>query len=124
MNILVFRALVGFFVFDIRGFGRNFPKMHKFVSAWHVSQRASSVRIVQRVCDAVNNACIWYPKQVRCLQRSMVTTCLLRSCGVPAKMVMGAQILPVRAHAWTEVDGKAINERRDVQRIYAVWERC
>jgi hypothetical protein len=37
---------------------------------------------------------------------------------------LGAQTVPVKAHAWTEVDGKAINERRDVQRIYAVWERC
>jgi Transglutaminase-like superfamily len=50
--------------------------------------------------------------------------CLLRRGGVPASMVMGAQILPFKAHAWTEADGRAINERREVQKIYTPWERC
>ena len=124
MRFLFLRALVGFLVFDARGFGRKFSAMHKFVSSRPVSKRSASPNVVERVCEAVNNASIWYPKQVQCLQRSAVMTCLLRKCGVPAKMVMGAQVLPVKAHAWTEVNGKAINERRDVQRIYAVWERC
>lgn len=124
MNFLFLRALVGFLVFDARGFGRNFCALHEFVSSWPVSQRAPSEDMIHRVCEAVDNACMWYPKRVLCLQRSAVTTCLLRSRGVSAQMVMGAQILPVKAHAWTEVNGKAINERRDVQRIYAVWERC
>ena len=69
-------------------------------------------------------ACIWYWKEVRCLQRSAVTTSLLRHCGVPAQMVIGALEIPFTAHAWTEVDGRAIHERRDVQKIYAVLERC
>jgi hypothetical protein len=38
-------------------------------------------------------------------------------------MAIGAQNLPFKAHAWTEVNGRAINERRDVQRLYAIWER-
>jgi hypothetical protein len=79
---------------------------------------------IDRVCAAVNYACVWYPKRVLCLQRSVVTTCLLRRCGVPARMVMGARSLPFKAHAWTEVDGRAINERRDVQRIYSPLEHC
>ena len=124
MKFLFLRALVGFLVFDARGFGRNFSAMHKFVSSRPVSPHVPSEDIVQRVCEAVNNACMWYPKRVLCLQRSAVTTCLLRNCGVSARMVMGAQVLPVKAHAWTEVNGKAINEHRDVQEIYAVWERC
>jgi hypothetical protein len=49
---------------------------------------------------------------------------LLRRCGIPASMVMGAQMLPFKAHAWTEVDGRAINERREVQKVYTAWERC
>lgn len=55
------------------------------------------------------------PKQVLCLQRSAVTTCLMRHNGLRATMVLGAQTLPFKAHAWTEVDGRAVNERRDVQ---------
>jgi len=124
MKCLFLRALFGFLVFDLRGFHRDFPALHRFVRNRSVSETTASSDIVERVCAAVNDASVWYPKRVRCLQRSAVTTCLLRNCGVPAKMVMGAQMTPVRAHAWTEVDGKAINERRDVQRIYSVWERC
>ena len=124
MNFLILKALIGLLAFDARGLDRNFPKMHSFVSKWPVAQRKDSDQAVELVCKAVNHACVWYPKRVRCIQRSAVTTCLLRSCGVPAQMVMGAQVLPVKAHAWTEVNGRAINERRDVQRVYAVWERC
>jgi hypothetical protein len=124
MNLLTIKAMLGFLMFDFRGLGGNFSEMYDAVSNCPVAPCQIDADVVQRVCDAVNNACVWYPKRVLCLQRSAVTTCLLRRCGVPAKMVMGAQNLPFKAHAWTEVDGRAINERRDVQRIYSVWERC
>jgi transglutaminase superfamily protein len=124
MEFLFWRALFGFLIFDLRGFGHNFLDLYGFVRSQSVSTRSMNPQIVSRVCIAVNRASVWYPKRVQCLQRSMVTTCMLRRYGVPAKMVLGAQTVPVKAHAWTEVDGKAINERRDVQRIYAVWERC
>lgn len=124
MRCFFWRALLGFLAFDLRGFNHNFPALHRFVKSRPVSKRTASSDIVERICSAVNDASVWYPKRVRCLQRSAVTTCLLRSCGIPAKLAIGAQMTPIRAHAWTEVDGKAINERRDVQRIYSVWERC
>jgi len=124
MSLLTLKALVGLLIFDLRGLGTNFSKMYDAVSNWPVARQKIGAGSVQQVCDAVNHACVWYPKRVLCLQRSAVTTCLLRGCGVPAKMVMGAQNLPFKAHAWTEVDGRAINERRDVQRIYSAWERC
>jgi hypothetical protein len=121
---LFWKALIGLLVFDLLGFGRDFAKMHKLVQDWKTAVQSTSPDIVVQVCNAVNYACICYPKRVLCLQRSTVTTCLLRSVGVPARLVMGAQALPFKAHAWTEVDGCAINERRDVQRVYRVWERC
>jgi hypothetical protein len=124
MNFLLLKALLGFLMFDLRGFGGNFLRMHEVVSQWPVSQRRTDEAIILRACEAVNNASVWYPKRVLCLQRSAVTTCLLRHCGVRAMMVMGAQSLPFRAHAWTEVDGQVVNERRDVQKIYQVFENC
>ena len=124
MRFLVWKALLGLFAFDVLGFGNNFAKMHRFVTRWRVSPRRAPGDGVGRVCEAINYACVWYPKRVLCLQRSLVTTCLLRHCGVPAQMAMGARNLPFKAHAWTEVDGCAINERRDVQNIYEVLELC
>jgi hypothetical protein len=94
--------------------------MHRYVSGVTLAPRPPSSVTVDLVCTAINYACVWYPKRVLCLQRSVVTTCMLRHCGVPAKMVVGAQTLPFKAHAWTEVEGRAVNERNDVQKTYGV----
>jgi hypothetical protein len=123
-QFLVWKALWGLLLFDLLGFGRNFAVMHRRVKRWKMSQINAPEETADRVCAALNHACVWYPKRVLCLQRSAVMTCLLRHCGVSAQMVMGVQNLPLRAHAWTEVNGRAINERRNVQQVYGVWERC
>jgi hypothetical protein len=120
---LVCKALVGLLLFDLFGLGCNFSRLHRFVKTWRVHSRSAVNDQVARVCDAVNHACVWYPKKVLCLQRSAVTTCLLRASGVASVMVVGAQPTPFKAHAWTEVNGKPINERKDVKKIYGVWER-
>jgi transglutaminase superfamily protein len=124
MNVFFWKALFGLLAFDLLGLGRNFRRMHELVSHWNAAPRIATQDVVSRVCASVNRACVWYPKRVLCLQRSLVTTCLLRSYGVKAQMVMGAQKLPFKAHAWTEVNGYAINEHTDVQKRYGVWERC
>jgi transglutaminase superfamily protein len=122
--LLAIRALFALLRFDVNGLGQNFAALHASVSSHPVSLRQPTNGIVGSVCDAVNSACMWYPKRVLCLQRSIVTTCLLRDCGVKAMMLVGIQSLPFKAHAWTEVDGQAINEHNDVQRVYSVIDRC
>ncbi len=124
MRFLFWKALAGLFAYDLVGFGRKFARMHRFVCSRRVTSRTASPDAVDRVCDAVNYACVVYPKAVLCLQRAAVTTCLLRTRGVSAEMVLGAQKMPFKAHAWTEVNGQPVNERREVQKIYSVWERC
>ncbi len=122
--LLVCKILACLLAFDALGLNRSFSRLHRFVSNWKLKRRTAPAHAVESICKAVNRACVWYPKRVLCLQRSAVTTCMLRSCGVAASMVMGAQIFPFKAHAWTEVDGRPVNERRAVQTIYSVWERC
>src|SRR5229473_4873601 len=124
MRLLFGKALVGLVAFDLLGCGHDFSRLHTIVRSWRLGNKSAPQQIVDRVCDAVNHACAWYPKRALCLQRSAVTTCLLRSCGVPAEMVIGAQKLPFKAHAWVEVGRRAVNEKTDVQTIYGVWERC
>ncbi len=123
-RFLSWKAFFALLAFDLLRFGENFSTMHDFVQNWTVAPGPMTPDAVQRVTQALNWACVWYPKKVLCLQRSSVLTCLLRSCGVEAQMVMGAQKFPFKAHAWTEVDGRAINERKDVQALYLVWEHC
>jgi hypothetical protein len=124
LRLLFWKALTGFLLYDMLLVGRDFARIHRLVLTWKVARRTPLPDAVDRICKAVNYASIWYPKRILCLQRSAITVCLLRSCGVPAEMVVGAQRIPFKAHAWTEVNGRAINERRDVQSRYAVWERC
>lgn len=124
MRFLVGKALIGLLMFDVLGLGGNFPRLLGALRNWTVCPKQGRAGLIEEVCEAVNHACIWYPKRVLCLQRSAVTTCLLRSFGVPANMVLGTQILPFKAHAWTEVNGVAVNERRDVQNTYLIWQRC
>lgn len=121
---LFWKVFLGLLAFDVLLLWRNFARLHRIVRGWKVAAREVPQDILDQVCNAMNYACVWYPKRALCLQRSAVMTCLLRSCGVSAQMVLGAKRLPFKAHAWVEVDGQAINERTNVQALYGVWERC
>lgn len=122
--ILFFQALFMLFAYDILSLLCRFQTLHSVVKGWKVNGKVTDSDIIDRVAAAVNYACVWYPKQSLCLQRSFVTTYLLRRRGVPAEMVLGAQKLPFKAHAWVEVASRAVNERSNVQATYAVWDRC
>ncbi len=121
--MLFVEALSALFTYDVLSMVWRFQSVYSLAKRLRVRGRCAPGTI-ERVCSAVNYACVWYPKQVLCLQRSFVTTYLLRRHGVAAQMVLGAQKLPFKAHAWVEVNGQAINERSDVQANYAVWDRC
>jgi hypothetical protein len=66
----------------------------------------------------VNRAQVYYPKKAMCLQHSAVVTCLLRRQGVPAEMILAAQEFPPKGHAWVEVEGKVVNDFRQVKTRY------
>ncbi|HET9281257.1 MAG TPA: lasso peptide biosynthesis B2 protein [Candidatus Angelobacter sp.] len=123
-RLLLWKAFCALLAFDLLGYSRNFAAMHRLVKEWSTKQGPADPNVIARVSLAINYACVWYPKRVLCLQRSAVTTCLLRSCGVPAQMVMGAQKAPFKAHAWTEVNGEAINENGKSPKRFLIWERC
>jgi len=80
-------------------------------------------RTSQDACYAVNLACALYFKEVECLQRSAALVCLLRDIGIPATLVIGAQHLPFKAHAWAEVDGQVVNDSRSSVELYGVLHR-
>lgn len=124
MTLLFFQGLFGLIAYDVILLLGKFKTVRRLVAHWKVSKRTAPDEATEQIAHAINFACICYPKQVLCLQRASVTTCVMRSQGVPAEMVLGAQKTPFAAHAWVEVQGKAINERSNVQAKYNVWERC
>jgi hypothetical protein len=121
---LVLRAYWKLIYFDLYLARVNFAALHLRVRQFPLGRGILSGDITARVCAAVDMACIWYWKEVLCLQRSAATACLLRQCGVPAQMVIGAQQMPFKAHAWVEVEGRIVNDKPYVRDRYAVLERC
>jgi hypothetical protein len=124
MSVLVLRAYVKLFVFDFYLARRDFAPLYQKVRNHPIANRKTSTKSIERICSAVDTACIWYWKEVLCLQRSAATTCLLRQHGVPAEMVIGTQPTPFRAHAWVEVDGCVANDKSYTPEMYTVLDRC
>src|SRR6185437_9253079 len=119
MSILDFRAYCKLLEFDIFLAGNNFAGLYRKVHAYPIHPRSWQADDIDKICHAIDVACIWYWKQALCLQRSAATACLLKQYGVPAQMSIGAQQVPFRAHAWVEVDGQVVNDKPYVREIYA-----
>jgi hypothetical protein len=98
--------------------------IHLAVTWWPVAETPMDSGRTAEICEAINAACSWYPKQVQCLQRSFATTLLLRNAGVAAKFVAAAQKLPFEAHAWVEAEGNVINDKPEYVNRFIVFERC
>ncbi|MFY9801574.1 MAG: lasso peptide biosynthesis B2 protein [Candidatus Acidiferrales bacterium] len=113
--------LVLFDLYIARG---DFATLYKKIRSCSINNSELSSLGIAQVCSAVDMACIWYWKQVLCLQRSAATACLLRQLGAPAQLVIGAQQAPFKAHAWVEVDGRVVNDKSYVPELYAVLDRC
>jgi hypothetical protein len=124
MLFLVLRAYLRLIQFDLYLACGNFQALYDKVRAYPIRKMAISADTAERVCSAVDMACIWYWKEVLCLQRSAATACFLKRYGVPAQMMIGAQQMPFRAHAWVEVDGRIVNDKPYMREMYAVLERC
>jgi hypothetical protein len=76
------------------------------------------------LCRAADYACVLYFKHVLCLQRSAATALLLRRYGWDSTLVIGAQIVPFKSHAWVEIGASVANDKPYVRDIYQVLERC
>jgi Transglutaminase-like superfamily len=124
MSLLVLRAYLMLISFERCVARGDFAVLHEKVRNYGVRNKARTDHVVQEICGAIDMACIWYWKEVLCLQRSAATTCLLKRCGVPAQMVIGAQQMPFKAHAWVELDGRVVNDKPYVVEMYAVLDRC
>ena len=124
MSLLILRAYLMLIHFHIYLFRGDFSGLYGIVRTTKTSKRPASPDAATRICAAVDMACIWYWKEVLCLQRSAVTACLLKRHGVPAQMVLGIQQIPFRAHAWVEVGGRVVNDKPYTPEMYAVLDRC
>ena len=124
MALLVLRAYLRLLQFDCYLARGNFEALYNHVRNCPIEKKPMSPNAVEQICAAVDMACIWYWKEVLCLQRSAATACLLKRFGVPAQMVIGAQHIPFKAHAWVEVGGDVVNDKPYMPELYGVLDRC
>jgi Transglutaminase-like superfamily/Coenzyme PQQ synthesis protein D (PqqD) len=117
---LVIAAFLGLALFDLILFLSSLRSLCACVKAWPVSRQVSFRRpnAIGEICSSVQRACVWYPKQALCLQRSAVTTCLLRIYGIAAETIVGVRPMPFMAHAWVEVNGAVVNDWPGVKSFY------
>jgi hypothetical protein len=125
MTRLVLRSWVSLLYFDLVLRFLGLPRVHDIVRNQHVcSVHGTSGYSAGAICHAVDLACVFYFKQVLCLQRSAVTTVLLRRCGWEAEMVIGAQVRPFKSHAWVEIERAVVNDKPYMLEMYQELERC
>ena len=106
--------------FDRKHFGRLYDRVKQCPVNGKQSGRSQEAEILR----TMNLACVFYFKQITCLQRAAATTCLLRKAGIRAELVIGVQTLPYSAHAWVEVDGLVVNDRSYTAQTYNAIARC
>jgi hypothetical protein len=121
---LLLRAYLTLIHFDLYIARRDFAGLYSRVRHYPIANKGPSAYAVVQICSAVDMACIWYWKEVLCLQRSAATACLLKRYGVSAQMVIGAQQMPFKAHAWVEVEGRVVNDKLYTPELYGVLDRC
>jgi hypothetical protein len=124
MSFLVLKAYWKLIYFDLYLARGNFAALYDKVRKYPVGKQPATPVAVEQICSAVDMASIWYWKEVLCLQRSAATTCLLKNYGVLAQMVIGAQQMPFKAHAWVEVNGRVMNDKPYTPEMYEVLDRC
>jgi prolyl oligopeptidase len=106
----------------------GFQALYGMVRRWPTRDRTthtcSREQVIDQALAAVRRACPYYHREARCLQKSAVLVCLLRSRGLPVELVIGVSKLPFRAHAWVELDGLVLNGAQSVRTRGTVIERC
>jgi Transglutaminase-like superfamily len=124
MRFLAIEAYCALIRFDFSLRREDFHTLYQRVHHCQLGKKVPTSPTIKDVCRAVDQASIWYWKEVLCLQRSAATCCLLRRYGTPAEMVIGIRQLPFRGHAWVEAGGQVVNDRSYTPEIYTVLDRC
>lgn len=103
----------------------GFKKIYDAVRGRETKEVAKERRTSsERLCHAMDLACVFYPKTVLCLQRSVAAVFLLRRYGWSAQLVTGCGITTFTNHAWVELAGEVLNDKPYMNEMYQVLDRC
>jgi len=124
MLFLTLKAYWKLVHFDRYLMQRDFSGLYHEVRSFPISQETPPPDAIERVCSAVDMACIWYwetgPVPATIGSHRLSTETLRYT----AQLVIGAQQIPFKAHAWVEVDRRVVNDKLYTPEMYAVLDRC
>ena len=106
--LVVLRALYEITRYDVIVSLRGVGPILRRLRQQSISQKPCSEELQRQVCDAVLLATCFYFKPVRCLQRSVCTTRLLKKYDIDARLTIGYRPSPFFSHAWVEVNGRVV----------------
>jgi Transglutaminase-like superfamily len=125
MKCFVLEGWLILLYFDVVMRFSSFMRLHEIVHNQTTCPTVVNRRTESAVlCRAMDFSCVFYFKPVMCLQRAAATTILLRRHGWEAEMVIGAQVLPFKSHAWVEIDAAVVNDKPYMLGLYQVLKRC
>lgn len=117
-------VLLYLFTYDLLLKLTGFQQLYRSIHTWPLAKQTTlDTSDIATLCGTIDTARLWYPRKIQCLPFSAMTTCLLRCCGVDAKMVTGIQQDPFNGHAWVEVDQTVVNDKPRVQIDFNVLDR-
>jgi hypothetical protein len=108
--LLVIRALLELLRYDVIHAVRGFHYLCRKLEEQPLPPAEGASKLEHQVCQAVSLAACFYWKRVYCLQRSVAAARVLRSSGIPARVVIGYRPSPFFSHAWVEVNGTVVND--------------
>ena len=73
MTLLTLRAYVELISLEPYLARKNFAGLYSRVRKQRVGKAVDSPQVIESICAAVDLACVWYWKEVLCLQRSAAT---------------------------------------------------
>jgi hypothetical protein len=109
--LIVFESYIRLIAHDVFMRKHDLAALHQQIKTFPRRATRQNNSATEPASRALDIACAFYPKRALCLQRSAVLVKILRKRGVPGRMIIGAQKLPFKAHAWVEVDGEIVNDR-------------
>jgi len=72
MSLLVLKAYLKLIHFDLYLARGNFAALYNKVRVYPIAKKSPTPDAVERICHAVDMACIWYWKEALCLQSQIL----------------------------------------------------
>ena len=105
--------------FELAGWARTVEAWQKYLRTQHVLAASSEP---ERFIETIDNAIRRSPRVVHsigCKERALCCWFMLRSAGIPAKLVMGVQFSPFAGHCWCEVEGRILTDSPESCKAYS-----